>query len=290
MKTIVVCGVLGSGKTSFIRNVLKGASEKTVVLVNDFGSAGIDGEIISAGGIETVELPSGCVCCSLRFDLIRTLQQITEQFQPECLYIEPSGVAAPSGVLEVLDTLKIGNVSVVGIVDATDFIDSYEQDMYGWFFENQVVRSDIVLVNKTDLVDRDRREQTVRLVEKLNPGALVIPAVHAIVDAGVIHTHKGGSRQGIRHEHSLKFQTLTVTFRDVVSRVFLEGEMGKLAAGHYGKVVRAKALVETEQGPCRFDLSSGRVDAEPFHHPVKESRLVIIGTDLLEDKISSIAG
>jgi G3E family GTPase len=60
MKTTVVCGLLGSGKTTFIRNFVKGGTEKIVVLVNDFGEAGIDGEIFSAGGIESVELPSGC--------------------------------------------------------------------------------------------------------------------------------------------------------------------------------------------------------------------------------------
>ena len=96
MKTTVVCGLLGSGKTTFIRNFVNGRSEKTVVLVNDFAKAGIDVEIFSAGGIESVELPRGCVCCTLKLDLITTIQRIVEQFSPEHLLIEPSGVASPS--------------------------------------------------------------------------------------------------------------------------------------------------------------------------------------------------
>ena len=83
MKTTIVCGLLGSGKTTFIQNFLRDSREKAVVLVNDFGKAGIDGEIFSANGIESVELPSGCVCCTLKADLITTIEKIIATFVPE---------------------------------------------------------------------------------------------------------------------------------------------------------------------------------------------------------------
>jgi G3E family GTPase len=76
MKTTIVCGLLGSGKTTFIQYVVRTSKEKVVVLVNDFGRAGIDGEILSSGGIDCIELPSGCVCCTLKFDLITTIEKI----------------------------------------------------------------------------------------------------------------------------------------------------------------------------------------------------------------------
>src|SRR5512147_2662837 len=115
MLITVVCGLLGSGKTTFIRNYVRGLTGRVVVLVNDFGAAGIDGEIFSAGGIETIELPSGCVCCTLRFDLITTIKKIAKEFEPEHLVIEPSGVASPSAVLEALEDAGAGPASVVGI-------------------------------------------------------------------------------------------------------------------------------------------------------------------------------
>ncbi len=111
MKTTIVCGVLGAGKTTFLRNILKNGYERTVVLVNDFGSAGIDGEIISSGGI---------------------------------------------------GTLNIQPVAVVCIVDATEFIDAYETDMYGWFFKSQITQSDIILINKTDLTDQEQTLKKLR--------------------------------------------------------------------------------------------------------------------------------
>src|SRR5574340_1105901 len=117
MKTTIVCGMLGSGKTTFIRQFAEHLQGRAVVIVNDFGRAGIDGEIFSAGGLESIELPSGCVCCTLKYDLITTIRKIMDTLAPEHLLIEPSGVAAPSGVLEALEALPVGQVTVVGIVD-----------------------------------------------------------------------------------------------------------------------------------------------------------------------------
>src|SRR5512142_3133938 len=131
MKTTVVCGLLGSGKTTFIRNYVRGLSGKVVVLVNDFGAAGIDGEIFSAGGIEAIELPSGCVCCTLKVDLITTITKIVKEFAPDHLVIEPSGVAAPSAVLEALWSAGVKTVSVVGIVDAAEFTEIHDFGVYG---------------------------------------------------------------------------------------------------------------------------------------------------------------
>ena len=115
MKVTLVCGLLGAGKTSFIRNCIDSAGEKTVVLVNDFGSLGIDGEIISSGGLESVELPSGCICCTLKMDLIDALKRIDRDMSPEHLVIEPSGLASPSGVLEAIGVLEYSRLDVVCI-------------------------------------------------------------------------------------------------------------------------------------------------------------------------------
>ena len=181
MKTTVVCGLLGAGKTAFIRNFVTGRPEKTVVLVNDFGKAGIDGEIFSADGIESVELPSGCVCCTLKFDLITTIQRIMKRFSPEHLLIEPSGVASPSGVLEALESAGVGRTTVIGIVDATEVTELYESGMYGSFFEDQIVNSDIILVNKTDLTDESAIAAAERLIGSVNPLAVLLRTMKAVI-------------------------------------------------------------------------------------------------------------
>jgi len=288
VKTTVVCGVLGAGKTTFLRNVLANGAEKAVVLVNDFGELGVDGEILSAGGVDTIQLRSGCVCCTLRTDLVAALRRVLDEFRPQHLLIEPSGVATPSGVLEALATFKLSPVSVVGIVDATDFVKLYEAQIYGQFFEDQITNSDIVLVNKTDLVPAETVERTVGLVSRLNERALVVPTVMARLDADL----PAGGRVEVRHlsDHSLPLEAISLRLPNPIELAGCEALFHRLAAGDLGAVRRAKALVQTPSGPHRLDLSSGRVDVERFSADVRESRLVIIGEGLSEPAIREAAG
>ena len=285
MKTTLVCGVLGAGKTTFLNNILKHERGKTVVLVNDFGNAGIDGEIISSGGVDTIELPSGCVCCTLRFDLITTITKIIEQLNPEHLFIEPSGIASPSGVIDVLDSLSIQPVTIVGIVDATEFLEAYETDMYGWFFKSQVTQSDLVLVNKTDLVDGTKTEKIIGIIEMLNPNAVIVPVVHAVLDESLLVHNAKIARKTNDPGHAFHAETVTMQFSGVQSFDSLRTLFEKMLSGEYGNIMRAKALVQTEIGPYRFDLASKVVNAEIFIKEITNGRLVIIGTELKEDKI-----
>jgi G3E family GTPase len=286
MKTTIVCGMLGSGKTTFIREYAGHIRGRAVVLVNDFGSAGIDGEIFSAGGVEAVELPSGCVCCTLKFDLITTIRKILETLVPEHLLIEPSGVAAPSGVLEALETLPVGHRTVVGIVDATEFLELLEAEAFGRFFEDQIETSDVILVNKTDLAGSHVVAQTVAAVERMNPFAIVYRTVNCRIE-GPLPEIPGTERQAHRHAHSFDFETVSFRLGDgaegeAVARLFRE-----MSEGRYGEIVRAKALVNTAQGPCKFDLSFTQVQSAEFDKPVTGSRLVVIGTNLDKEGIAA---
>jgi G3E family GTPase len=287
MKTTIICGMLGAGKTTFIRQFITGITGRAVVLVNDFGKAGIDGEIFEAGGIESIELPSGCVCCTLKFDLITTIQKIIETHAPEHLLIEPSGVAAPSGVLEALDVLKIGMVTVIGIVDATEFLELYEAEMFGRFFEDQIANSDVILVNKADLIEREIVERTVRTVEQMNPNAIVYQTVNCST-SGPIPEMTTGERSAGRHAHHFHFETVSLKLGDDLDLESISSFFHEMTTGRYGDIVRAKALVNTVQGPFKFDLSFANVQSVPFEKAVSESRIVIIGKGLSKEALSSV--
>ncbi len=302
MKTTVVCGLLGSGKTTFIRNFVTNRSEKTVVLVNDFGKAGIDGEIFSAGGIESVELPSGCVCCTLKFDLIMTIQRIVKQFSPGHLLIEPSGVASPSGVLEALESTGVGSASVIGIVDATEFTELYESGMYGSFFEDQIVNSDIILVNKTDLADESVTATAERLIGSINPLAVLLRTVNAVVNIPLPDISRPlppRERDGVRglkpardesvrptQHRYLHFETLSFRLGSRPSLAAFTKFFDDLTTGCFGSVARAKALVKTVEGPYRFDSTYGKVDRVRFEKDIADSRLVVIGEGLNKESLS----
>jgi len=279
--------MLGAGKTTFIGQFISDIKGKAVLLVNDFGKAGIDGEIFSAGGIESIELPSGCVCCTLKFDLITTIRKIMDTLAPEHLLIEPSGVAAPSGVLEALEVLKIGTVTVIGIVDATEFLELYDAEMFGRFFEDQISNSDVILVNKADLVAREIVDRTVLTVEQLNPNAIVYRTVNCSTGAP-IPVVSSGERPVSRHDHHFHFDTLSLKLSDDMDLGSISSFFHDMSTGRYGDIVRAKALVNTLQGPYKFDLSFANVQSVPFEKAVTESRLVIIGKGLNKEALSSV--
>jgi G3E family GTPase len=283
MKTTVVCGLLGSGKTTFITNFVQGAKEKTVVLVNDFGKAGIDGEIFSAGGIESVELPSGCVCCTLKFDLITTIQRIMKQFSPEHLLIEPSGVASPSGVLEALESAGVGRTTVVGIVDAVEFVELYGSGMYGSFFEDQIVNSDMILVNKIDLTERSMIEQTERMISAINPRAILFRTANAEINMPLPESPL--LRTIVPNNCHFHFETLSFKLAKRTEHTLMQKLFKDLSQGKFGRVARAKALVGTSEGPYRFDSIFGKVDMIRFERDIEESRLVVIGEGLDEEGI-----
>jgi G3E family GTPase len=294
MKITIVCGLLGSGKTTFIRSFVKHRIEKTVVLVNDFGAAGIDGEILSSGGIESVELPSGCVCCTLKFDLITTIQRIVKQFAPEHLLIEPSGVASPSGVLEALESAGIGSASVIGIVDVTEFAVLYESGMYGTFFKDQIDNSDVILVNKTDLADENAIVAAERLIASINPRAILFRTQNAELTHPLPSVERLEVRekdQGLdrklpfKSQEHFRFQTVSFHISSRPTLAAFTIFFNDLAMGRFGSVARAKSLLNTLEGPYRFDITYGKVDSVRFEKNVENSRLVVIGEGIEKEAV-----
>ena len=257
---------------------MAGRSEKTVVLVNDFARAGIDGEIFSAGDIESVELPSGCICCTLKLDLVTTIQSIVEQFSPEHLLIEPSGVASPSGVLEAIESAGTGSASVIGVVDSTEFAELYESEMYGSFFEDQIVNSDVILVNKTDLADMPAIDAAERLIGTVNPRAILFRTINAKIDVPLPDAPL--QRMIVPGNSHLHFETFSFKLADKMEFALVQKLFADLSRGKFGRVARAKALVSTTNGPYRFDSTFGKTDAVRFDKDVTAGRMVVIGESL----------
>jgi len=291
MKVTLVCGLLGAGKTSFIINFLRGSTEKCVVLVNDFGKLGIDGRILSAGGLETFTLPNGCVCCSLKQDLVESIDKVISEFAPEHLVIEPSGIASPSGVLEALGTVRHGHLTVVGIIDASEFAELYEFDMYGRFFTEQVALSDFIIANKTDLAGPQKTAAAVSIVSRLNPTALIHETVNAEVetDAPYLSPDPGRSPRDFDGEKGhLEFRTYSFRPRGQLPLDFIERLFVHMSERRYGGVVRAKALVSTDAGSYRFDLSFSSVKGTPFEQDITENLLVVIGSGIKYDDLNRL--
>ncbi|NSW84144.1 MAG: hypothetical protein HPY90_12890 [Syntrophothermus sp.] len=156
MKIVVMAGFLGSGKTSTLKNLIPLLQEtdfdRIAVIINDFGEIGIDTSVVRRTGIDTVELISGCVCCQLGVDLLKTIKDIHKQYQPSTVILEPSGVANPASIKDVIRKLKdvpVDKVINLVLVDPIRFDLIVEIPI----IEIGISVADVLVITKIDLVD-----------------------------------------------------------------------------------------------------------------------------------------
>jgi G3E family GTPase len=178
MKVIIIGGFLGSGKTTTLMNLSKHLTEqghKIAIIVNEVGEIGVDGETMSVGGLVTKELTSGCICCTLLTSMGETLEALMEDYNPDIVIIEPTGIAFPFQIKEGIEELNIEGLTfapVVSLVDASRM--TMELKQIPVFIVNQIKESEIVCINKIDLVD----PETVTLVSnnmlQLNPDTILV--------------------------------------------------------------------------------------------------------------------
>jgi len=278
MKTTIVAGMLGSGKTSFIQNYLKGANERIVVLVNDFGKVGIDGEVLSQQCSDVIELPSGCVCCTLKFDLMNTLARVLKELHPEHLMIEPSGIATVSAVVEALNSSGINRYTVITLIDPTEFVEFYESEAWGNFLQDQIKTADIILINKIDLATKDNINKAEQLLQQLNNKAIIVKSTYGRLDHPIEQqSHHIDTKETA---HPVHLQTHTLNLKGSLSLQKIEEFMDNIANGQFGHIIRAKGLIQTDRGSYRVDYASGRIHIEPLSWNTSESRIVIIGENI----------
>lgn len=283
MKVKLICGFLGAGKTTLVKNLLRKYGKRTAVLVNDFGRAGIDGELIEqSGAVNVLELPSGCICCSLRADLDSALKQIYTQVKPERLIIEPTGIATPSAILETLNAHKFSEhfelEAVVGIVDPTNFFDFIGD--YDTFFMDQILNSDIILVNKIDLAGSEMLEKTKEKIKELNPSALIYATKYCRVEL----PEQSRNRE-ITHFHSdVDFDSVALHIDGEFDPAKLKKLFSEFTSGAYGRVVRAKGIFKTRRSFINLDYVPRTVESKEVSS-AKGSRLVVIGSELKRERI-----
>ncbi|MFK5951548.1 MAG: GTP-binding protein [Desulfobacterium sp.] len=182
----IVYGFLGSGKTTFITKILEkwGSNEKTVVLVNEFGDVGIDGDLLSNQGGNVVEMPSGCICCTLQADFRSQMLEINRSICPERVIVEPTGVATIAQIQYIFQAQLFENafeaVHYILIADATGFMSLYKANRH--FVESQVRHAHLCVLNKCDKVDKRKAMLTQGAISAINPDITVMRSEFGAVD------------------------------------------------------------------------------------------------------------
>jgi len=155
MKLLVIVGFLGSGKTTVLMHCIQALGDKglhVAVIENEIGAVGVDDLVLRESGLPVREIYAGCICCSLRIDLVTTLLDLEREHEPDVVILEPSGVAGPNQVLDALKGYggEIEGVTVVALLDAQRF--HAIQDLSMPIINDAITAADIVLLNKTDMV------------------------------------------------------------------------------------------------------------------------------------------
>ncbi len=150
------------------------AGRRVAIIVNEVGEIGVDGQVIEAYGLRSVEITEGCICCSLSGSLQNTLRLVAREYRPDYILIEPTGLALPNKVNTIIRTSMVEverNVSVA-LVDAYRAENLFRETKA--FFGRQIAGVDVVAVNKADLVDDARLTEVDGLVRELVPEAKIV--------------------------------------------------------------------------------------------------------------------
>ncbi len=312
----IISGFLGAGKTSLLNHILNADHGlRVAVLVNDFGEINIDAELISGvSGESSINLANGCICCSIRDDLLEAAVQLIQDDRnsPEYIVVETSGVSDPGAVSmtflagELQSRTRVD--SVLTVVDAEQI--HQVNEAHRRLAVEQIAMADIVVLNKLDLVDDARREELGDLVRDIVPSARILeatfgkvpldlvlgvgtydlqrfagkpgPDVHIHAD-GEEHEHEHADRHHHQHhtDHTLVFNTWCYTTDKPLSRGAVRDAVKTLPATIY----RAKGFVHLADNPGRKGMVHvvGRrarlIMGEPWGDETPGTQLVFIGEE-----------
>ncbi len=319
----IVTGFLGAGKTTLIRNVLENARDRRLALIiNEFGDVGVDGDILRACGVENcpeeniVELANGCLCCTVADDFVPAIEALlAHEKRPDHIIIETSGLALPKPLVKAFDwpaiRSKLTVDGVIAVIDGkavaegrfADDLDAIAQERAETqtidhdnpleeVFEDQLACADLVILNKTDLLDEaEERRVAAQLAEGARAAVKVVRAREGRVDPLVLLGLAAAAEDDLDnrpshhdaepdHDHD-DFDSFVVEIGTVADPVALVSRLEAAARAH--DVLRIKGFVEVSGKPMRL-LVQG-VGARIQHHfdrawksgESRASRLVVIG-------------
>ena len=328
-KIDIFSGFLGAGKTTLIKKLVKEAygKEKIVIIENEFGEIGIDGKFLSDAGIEITEMNSGCICCSLVGDFKEALKKVLDDFSPDRIIIEPSGVGKLSDVIKSVTGIGVSEIQLNCV---TAVVDAQKCKMYtknfGEFFNDQIKSAKSIVLSRTGKMNNEKINETVDIIKNLNNEALIITTDWEILDGKKIlqaietgfnakdlmkdeecpvchhhhdhdehchHEHHHDHDEHCHHEHHHHhaddvFTSWGKETAKKYNKEMIEKCLSEIENDEkYGTVLRAKGVVEGENEWIYFDYVPGEADVRNGEADVT-GRLCVIGAKLNENALCEL--
>ncbi len=339
-KIDIISGFLGAGKTTLIKKLLAEAfpGEKLVLIENEFGEISIDGGFLKESGVQISEMSSGCICCSLVGDFHQALKDVQEQFHPDRILIEPSGVGKLSDVIVAVENtaadvpeLKLN--SFVTVADAAK-VRVYMKN-FGEFYNNQIESAGAIILSRTQKLSQEKLEAAVGMLREKNADAAILTtpwdslsgktilsaiekvsladellakmrAEHEAEEAEHSHHHEHDHEHHHDHDHECSDpncschhhhhhadEVFTSWGRETpkaFSKAGLEKILAALDTGTYGSILRAKGIVNGENGSwLEFDYVPEEWEVREGQ-PDYTGRLCVIGAELKESGLLELFG
>ena len=318
-KIDIVSGFLGAGKTTLIKKMLSEAyqGEKLVLIENEFGEISIDGGFLKDSGVQISEMSSGCICCSLVGDFNKALRQVHEQFAPDRILIEPSGVGKLSDVIVAVENtvrdepdMKLN--SFVTVADATK-VKVYMKN-FGEFYNNQIESAGTIILSRTQKLSQEKLEAAVALLREKNPTAAILTTPWDQLDGKTLLSavekvsladellarmqaeHEAEEAEHHHHHHGHDADEVFISWGEETHKKFTKAEIERILkaledADTYGIVLRAKGYVANAEGEkwIHFDYVPGEPDIRDGGAMVT-GRICVIGSKLNEQAVAELFG
>jgi G3E family GTPase len=302
IKIDIISGFLGAGKTTLIMKMLTSflsKDEKLVIIENEFGKIGIDGELIRREGFEVYELTNGCICCTLKSDFQFTLKEIVDKVKPDRIIFEPSGIFILSDVLEILHLREFSSKciinSVVTVIDAVHFLK--QNARYGDFFNNQIKNASTLILSKTQLINEDEIKLIVAKLREINHTAEILTKYWDDLTASDImdlptqvlnsqineqnecqcHECKSSFRHNNKESHG--FETFGARVPAGFKIEEIEHILKSLSSQDFGIILRAKGFLNSEDAILEFNFVDGQYSIEK-KDGVSSGMVSVIGINL----------
>jgi G3E family GTPase len=302
----VLTGFLGAGKTTLLNRILtEEHGKKYAVIVNEFGEIGIDNDLVVGADEEVFEMNNGCICCTVRGDLIRILSNLMKRKGKfDAILVETTGLADPAPVAQTFfvdDDVRAKTKldAIVTVADAKHIEAQLKSDHEA---QEQIAFADVILLNKTDLVQGEALEAVKRSIRAINPLAEIIPteksvvALDRILGRGafdlnrILDIEPEFLEHGHEHEHDEDVQSFSFTTDRPMDGDKLVNWLRETLANDGAKIMRSKGIFDVNGETKRFvfqgvhmlmdgDLTSPWKDGEK-----RWSRMVFIGRDMDEAK------
>lgn len=295
----IVSGFLGCGKTTFLNKVIPNMQGSNALIENEFGNIGIDGDLIQHS-LPIKEIYSGCICCTVKENFNKALEELVLEYKPDNIFIEPSGVGSLSDILKVCNrvssnsTLNIKIKDVITIVDVDSFNDYSEN--FGSFYLDQIENAQMIFLSHFENLVDSEVEEIIEKISLINPKATIFkePWI-SLSGEEIVETINSMESYEIELKDRPAFlaaNKMFETFSIDKLRAFSEEEIDKILLSlnqqEYGFIVRAKGIVQlSTKKLVYFDYTPHHYHWE-YLETVKTTKVTVIGSNLDKKKIVGI--